>query len=40
MDELKIFEKEEFGAVRVLEIEATPWFVGKDVAEILEYARP
>ncbi|GHU54734.1 hypothetical protein AGMMS49975_15510 [Clostridia bacterium] len=39
MDELKIFEKEEFGAVRVLEIEGTPWFVGKDVAEILGYGR-
>ncbi|GHU59040.1 hypothetical protein AGMMS49975_26190 [Clostridia bacterium] len=37
MDELKIFEKEEFGAVRVLEIEGTPWFVGKDVAKILGY---
>ncbi|GHU56364.1 hypothetical protein AGMMS49975_19510 [Clostridia bacterium] len=39
MNELKIFEKEEFGAVRVLEIEGTPWFVGKYVAEILGYSN-
>lgn len=38
MSELKIFENEEFGKVRVVEIENEPWFVGKDVAEILGYA--
>ena len=26
--------------VRVIEIEEEPWFVAKDVAEILGYARP
>lgn len=35
MQELKIFENAEFGTVRVLEIEGAPWFVGRDVAEIL-----
>lgn len=37
MQELKIFENAEFGTVRVLEIEGAPWFVGRDVAEILGY---
>lgn len=37
MQELKIFENTEFGTVRALEIEGAPWFVGKDVADILGY---
>lgn len=40
MNELKIFQNEEFGAVRTLTIGGDPWFVGKDVAEILGYAKP
>lgn len=40
MNELKIFENEEFGQVRVIEKEGEPWFVGKDVATILGYAKP
>ena len=40
MQELKIFENTEFGTVRALEIEGAPWFVGKDVAEILGYSNP
>lgn len=35
--ELKVFKSEEFGSVRVVEINNEPWFVGKDVAEILGY---
>lgn len=35
--ELKIFENEAFGKVRVIERNNEPWFVGKDVAEILGY---
>jgi prophage antirepressor-like protein len=31
------FESEEFGTVRTLMIDNEPWFVGKDVAEILGY---
>ena len=38
--ELKIFENEAFGKVRVIERNNEPWFVGKDVAEILGYVRP
>ena len=36
-NKLKIFENKEFGSVRVIEIDNEPWFVGKDVAEILGY---
>ena len=35
--EIKIFENEEFGSVRTMEINGEPYFVGKDVAEILGY---
>ena len=37
MNELKIFNNEEFGSVRTVVIENEPWFVGKDVAEALGY---
>lgn len=36
-NEIKIFENSEFGKVRTLLIDGEPWFVGKDVAEILKY---
>ena len=38
MNELKIFENAEFGEIRTTTINNEPWFVGKDVAEILGYA--
>ena len=38
MNELKIFENPAFGKVRVVEQGGEPWFVGKDVAEILGYS--
>ena len=37
--ELQIFNNEEFGDVRTLTINGEPWFVGKDVAEILGYSK-
>lgn len=37
MQELKFFENTEFGTVRAMEIDGAPWFVGRDVAEILGY---
>ena len=40
MNELKIFENAEFGSIRTVEINNEPWFVGKDVAETLGYAKP
>lgn len=39
MNALRIFENEEFGEVRVLEINNEPWFIGRDVATILGYER-
>ena len=38
MNELKIFENPDFGKVRTMEINGEPYFVGKDVAEILGYS--
>ena len=37
MNELQIFQNQEFGKVRSLVINNEPWFVGKDVAEALGY---
>ena len=37
-ERIKIFENSEFGAVRTVTIDNVPYFVGKDVAVILEYA--
>jgi prophage antirepressor-like protein len=39
MNELQIFENVEFGSVRTLMINDAPYFVGKDVAEILGYTN-
>lgn len=40
MNELKIFDNEEFGEIRTVLIDEEPWFVGKDVAEVLGYSNP
>lgn len=40
MNEVKIFENEKFGNVRAVEIDGEPWFVGRDIALALGYARP
>lgn len=37
--ELQIFNNPEFGSVRTLSINCTPYFMGKDVAEILGYTN-
>jgi len=37
MNQLKVFKNNDFGEVRTVNIENEPWFVGKDVAEILGY---
>lgn len=39
MNELKIFNSEEFGDIRTVTINEEPWFVGKDVAEALGYSK-
>ena len=40
MSEIKAFENETFGSVRIIEREDEVWFVGKDVAAALGYERP
>ena len=37
MDNLQIFNNSEFGSIRTVEIDKEPFFVAKDVAEILGY---
>ena len=37
MNELQIFNNEEFGSIRTLMIDDEPWFVGKDIAKALGY---
>lgn len=39
-NELKVFENEEFGKVRTLEIDGKTYFVANDVAKALGYKRP
>lgn len=39
-NELKIFENAEFGSIRTVEVDGDPYFVGKDVAEVLGYSNP
>lgn len=39
MNELKIFNNEEFGKIRTVTIDNEPWFVGKDVTEALGYGK-
>ena len=40
MTDIQIFENPKFGKIRAIEIDGEPWFVGKDVAKILGYAKP
>ena len=38
-NQVQVFENREFGPVRVIEIEGLPWFVGKDIADVLGYTN-
>lgn len=40
MSEIQIFNNEEFGQIRSIMIDGEPWFVGRDVAVALGYAKP
>lgn len=40
MNEIQIFNNPEFGEIRTVTIDGEPYFVGKDVAAALGYARP
>lgn len=39
MNNIQIFKNEEFGQVRVITKDNEPWFVGKDIAEVLGYSN-
>lgn len=39
MEQIQTFTSEEFGSVRTTMINDEPWFVGKDVADILGYSK-
>ena len=39
MNDLQIFSNAEFGEIRTINLDGTPWFVGKDVAVILGYSN-
>lgn len=38
-NEIILFKHEEFGEIRTLTIDGEPWFVGKDIAEVLGYSN-
>lgn len=40
MNDVKIFDNDEFGEIRTVMINGEPWFVGSDVAVALGYANP
>lgn len=40
MNDLTVFDNPEFGAIRTIEIDGEPWFVGNDIAKALGYANP
>lgn len=39
-NEIQIFRNEQFGQIRMLDKDGEPWFVGKDIAEVLGYSNP
>lgn len=39
MNQLEIFKNREFGEIRTVVIDGEPWFVGKDIAEVLGYSN-
>ena len=39
MNKIEIFKNKEFGEIRTIIVDNEPWFVGKDVADILGYTN-
>lgn len=37
---VEVFKNEKFGEIRTLNIEGEPWFVGKDITDVLSYTSP
>lgn len=39
MNDLQVFRNEEFGEIRTVEINGEPWFVGKDITDVLGFVN-
>ncbi len=39
-NKIQLFNNDEFGEIRIIEVDGEPWFVGKDVATALGYNNP
>jgi prophage antirepressor-like protein len=39
MNELKVFNNKEFGDVRIVDVDGSPWFVAKDICDVLGYSN-
>ena len=39
MNQLEVFRNREFGEIRTVTVDGEPWFVGKDIAEIMQYTN-
>lgn len=37
MDDIQIFNNEKFGAIRMIDVNGKPWFIAKDITDVLEY---
>lgn len=37
---IEVFKNEDFGEIRTLDIDGEPWFVGKDITDVLSYTNP
>lgn len=40
MSNLQVFQSPEWGSIRTVDLDGTPWLVGKDVAQALGYSDP
>ena len=40
MNDLQIFNNDEFGEIRTLEINGEPWFIAKDACRALKIGNP
>ena len=36
-NQIQIFQNQEFGKIRIIEIDGQPWFIGKDLTDVLGY---
>ncbi len=39
MNNLQVFKNVEFGSIRTLNLDNEPWFIAKDISDVLEYSK-